>query len=190
MARRTNLFDYDPFNDRWAKRRGPVVPFTAAGTALFVGGWIGLAIFLLLLYAERDANSWPTVEGVVRESKVESDAEGDELVFAYEFTVDEQKFRGRRVATGQDRTIGSYQPDAIDAREVVSKYPVRTRVTVYYDPFTPQDCILEPRVTRFTIGGIVISVLMIVLGALVYLKRPFREVDKLEAYEHHVRPFG
>ena len=192
MARRSVLdqFEYDHFNDRWGKRRGPNVPFTTGGTAMFVAGWIGLAIFLVFLYIDRETYSWPTVEGIVRVSEVKDGPQGGVLEFAYDYNVGKRSFRGRRVAQGQDRTLGSYQPDAIDPYEVVRKYPVRTQVTVYHDPAQPLDCLLEPGVTRFTIGGIVISVLLIIVGAVVYLIRPFREADKLEAYEHHVRPFG
>ncbi len=166
------------------------MPFTTAGSALFIGGWIGLAIFLLFLYADRETYSWPTVDGVVRVSKVKPGPEGDVLDLAYDYSVGRRSFRGRRVAQGQDRTLGSYLPDAVDPPEVVQRYPVGTLVTVYYDPAQPLDCILEPRITRFTIGGLVISVLMIILGAVIFVKRPFREIDRLEAYEHHVRPFG
>ncbi len=54
----------------------------------------------------------------------------------YEYTVSGQKMRASRVSIGED--LGNFEVE-----ETIARYPVGKIVTVYYNPRTPRDAVLE-----------------------------------------------
>lgn len=90
---------------------------------------------------------WPTAQGKVVTSSVESvRSTGSKAKNAtyharilYEFPVDGRTVNGNRVAYGD---YGSSSPS--HARQMVERYPPGKRITVYYMPGNPQECLLEP----------------------------------------------
>lgn len=167
---------------------GPSLPWTQLGTFAFWSGWIVIAIAALFLFIDNDTKSWPTTDGVVRTAGVARS--GREVPFAYDYVVGKIRYRGHRITPGQDRAIGIFNPDAADPQDVARRYPPGTAVTVYYDPADPDDSVLEPGVSLFTICAWALGIFLVVLGFIVYVKRPFREIDTQEAWEHHSKPYG
>lgn len=183
------MFEYDHFHGRPGKRRKPFLPVTDLSKLSMVLGLILLLIGGILLSIDLDTKSWPTVEGVVQESRVVR-GQGEALSFAYRFTVGDYVYRSGGVTPGQSRGIGDFAPDRFDPAKVVQKYPAGTAVTVYYNPADPRDAVLEPGASWLALLSILLGAFLLVLGVVLYLRRPFREIDREEAWEHHARPFG
>ena len=120
---------------------------------------IGLALIFLVgssvFFAKRldqislafKSSSWPTVEGVITESKVVHHAGHHEYkkddrynpVVQYAFTVNQTEFVSDRIGY---RTYKSYR-DQQDAQAIVDQYPKGKMVTVSYLPEDPTECALE-----------------------------------------------
>jgi len=92
----------------------------------------------------RRAKSWRQTEGQITRSQlaVRRPPAGNEIGtavnvpdVAYAFSVFGQNYRGSRVSLGD--ISGRF------AEEAVRRYPVGSRVTVFYDPKNPTDCVLE-----------------------------------------------
>jgi hypothetical protein len=86
------------------------------------------------------SNTWPTVQGVVQNSYVESLRNSNVAKIVYDYTVNEKPFTGMQVA------FGSYSFNWSHARGIVNMYPQGKTVSVYYNPQNPQVCVLEPGV--------------------------------------------
>ncbi len=118
------------------------------------------------------ASRWPKAQGrvVVSTSEARSvksmNAKSDDTerrTFAkivYEFTVAGRKYRGDRVSIGED--LGNFQ-----VAETIAKYPRGKDVTVYYNPVTPTQSVLERDVPPGMFKGITVIVLVLI-GILVF----------------------
>ena len=182
-----DFLDTDPHHYHYGGK--PSLPITFLGQALMVVGLIGAIIFGLIFWMENDSKSWQTTPGIVRVSQG-SGSDKSTLRFSYNYAAKGKRHTGSAVVYSHRLLNGDWAPWEPGPREVTRKYPVGTEVTVYYDAFTPSDAILEPGLTWFGIGGLVLSIALLLWGAWVYLNRPFREIDKEEAFEHHAKPFG
>ncbi len=94
------------------------------------------------------SKQWPTVEGRVLassvERKVDRDSDGNRTTtyhtdILYEYSADDMMLNGSRVSYG-DMGTGSPGP----AQAIVRRYPKGAKVTVYYMPGKPEECLLEP----------------------------------------------
>ncbi len=111
-----------------------------------IGAGIALVGIRGLLRAKASMD-WPSAPGRVLEASVVSHRSrrnaGSRTIYhaeiLYAFTVDGTPFSGNRVAYGD---YGSSNPS--HARQVVTRYPKGTIVTVYYMPGNPNECLLEP----------------------------------------------
>jgi ribosomal protein L21E len=148
-----------------------------------------LAPFGLILVAAgvkylqvRAARDWPSTPGRVVISHIEtrkvkvidsSREDGhyfEERNFAgvtYEYTVSRAKLRNNRISIGEDR--GNFE-----VAETLKRYPVGTSVTVYYNPRSPRDAVLERDMPKGMGGCLAIGtviVLAIVFGGAIGLHR-------------------
>ncbi len=141
------------------------------------------------LWEVRQASRWPSAEGKVIASRVESRTRlpGDpaydfddtevtnEPLVEYEYHVGGRKYRGKRITIGEKTS--SYELESLLAR-----YPVGTAVTVYYDPANPQTAVLErdfpASVWAIGVGCVVASIAVPLLAAAIY----FHGVDWLKPY--------
>src|SRR6478752_2521212 len=115
------------------------------------------------------AKSWRSAPGVVirsdvqtRNVKVMSDiqrADGSRATEArnfanvvYEYELFGKKLRNNRVSIGED--LGNFEVD-----ETLARYPVGTRVTVYYNPRNPKQSVLERDAPKGMWGCITTGVL-------------------------------
>lgn len=117
-----------------------------------------IAFGVYYLVDSRASSRWPTAEGKVVSSNVESyefehttgtgktrsrrKQTGYRPIVVYEFSVSGQTYSSQAVSFGD---YGSSDPS--HARSIVGKYPAGAAVTVYYSPTNPQRSVLEPGVT-------------------------------------------
>ena len=105
--------------------------FTLTGLVATVYGWVIIA-------KTRKTKTWPSVEGVIEESKTTSE-ENDQLPYvAFSYTVDGQTHH-RAQAFPKDLVPGEEF-----RKTFAGKYPPGARVPVYYDPAFPERATLEP----------------------------------------------
>ena len=99
------------------------------------------------------SRSWPRVAGVVKSAYQDDSIESAKI--SYEFRLDGRIYTGDRVRsyTGSGFVVGYAQAD-------LRKYPVGSKVTVYYNPRDPSNCRLEP--------GLSLTYLLAALAGLVY----------------------
>jgi hypothetical protein len=93
---------------------------------------------------KKAALSWPSVPGTVQTSRVEVSGGEYTTVYPhieYEYTVAAQKYRYDSIKAGDKFVSLSFTQS--NAYEVVEKYPVGTRVRVYYNPDNPAEATLE-----------------------------------------------
>lgn len=101
---------------------------------------------------------WPSVEGQILASKVDTFSDRDGTIehrryqarVSYSYWVKKVNFRGQRV--GLDSVSTS---DSADAERIVRRFPVGTKVPVYYDPTDPNQAVLD----KSSGGGIPLVIL-------------------------------
>lgn len=140
---------------------------------LLIGISLALAAIRQLVRIRRlwsDAHAlrvWPTVTGIVTESRVRYDAPYDDPdyshayipVVRYEYTVDGIPYVSTDFA--DEDPIPEEQ-----ARAIVARYPVGKRVKVYHDPLDPRAAVLEPG-AGFSFGGsLVLPLVGLLTGAV------------------------
>lgn len=151
---------------------------------LFLLIGLGIAIFgVVTLLKAKESPSWPTAEGVITSSELESwlDDEGDRLYRAdisYEYWVGEIKLTGRNVKFGKVSTNRSS-----DAEKILQKYPEGVPVNVYYNPDEYVDSVLEPGVHGSTwfmpIFGLVFGAFgfgFLLIGFFAFKPKPKQEL--------------
>lgn len=111
------------------------------------------------------AQGWSSVNGiVVRSDLVEHpDDEGATTytpAVEYEFVVEGVTFTGNQIAFGYDSFTWSRDV----AVKTLRAYPVGAHVTVYYNPFRPRDCAIEPKTSFYAMATVVAGVWTILAG--------------------------
>ncbi|RMG98831.1 MAG: DUF3592 domain-containing protein [Chloroflexi bacterium] len=118
---------------------------------LFLGLFFVASITLTIvgvnvLRNARVSEGWPTTTGEVVASSVRASSDSDGTTYyadvSYSYVVDDHRYVSDTVSFGE---YGS--SDRSHAEEVVARYPVGKRVTVYYNPELPETAVLEPGVT-------------------------------------------
>lgn len=111
------------------------------------------------------SGGWPSIEGSVRLSELVTnydDQDGSVTYTAkvlYAYSVDGVEHTGSTVAFGD---YGSSDPS--HAGGIVSRYPVGSRVQVYYDPDNQNSSVLEPGAGWSSFVGIIAGVLFAAIG--------------------------
>lgn len=120
----------------------------------FVGGPILVIIGIVIFYffggnfrQAHISSSWPTAQGRITHSEMVVDDYGPGssrrvwygLDITYDYMVDEQQYSSSHVTAFDVRTN-----HRTPIEDTVSRYPVGTIVTVYYDPEQPASSLLEP----------------------------------------------
>jgi hypothetical protein len=126
--------------------------------------WAGIGIVLvgiavLIFSSDSATTSWPTADGVVTSSRLETNTvqtkdqagylryrESRVPKVSYHYTVDGRQLEGSRITR---------EPRADDHGDaVVAQYPVGKAVKVYYDPKDPASSVLE---RKTSIGGVIFA---------------------------------
>jgi len=122
------------------RRYREALPFLFLGAVIL----LPLTSFCAVHYHDRyvaasGSEDWPSVEGIVIESKVVHSRDYDDSRITYEYTVNGETFTAHRIEFGHS-TLGSLG----NARTDVENYPSGKRVTVYYKPGNPATATLIP----------------------------------------------
>ncbi len=92
------------------------------------------------------SESWPTVQGVLVSESTTGKKKRTHIF--YEYTVDGVKYKNSRV---------NFQDDKASKKEIQSKYNIGDTFTVYYDPQSHEQAVLQPGASMFSlfmkIGG-------------------------------------
>lgn len=110
-----------------------------ASATLAVGvGLIALASWLCI--KSHQCKSWPTVEGIVLESRVDdSSLETMKPILRYEYVVGGRRFVGSRVA------FSGYGVSRSAMETLLAPYKSGQSVRVHYDPENPAHAVLDTR---------------------------------------------
>jgi len=122
-------------------------------------GFVVLGIGVYLLSSDSATKNWPTADGVVTSSKLETNTvqtkdiaghlryrESRVPKVSYRYTVDGRQLEGSKLHR---------EPRADDqGATVVARYPVGKAVKVHYDPKDPTSSVLEPETS---VGGVVMT---------------------------------
>lgn len=149
----------------------PVQLFVGVPLALF-----GLALIAFAVMNARRASAaaaWPSVPGTILVSRLTSGevSSGDDssttrydVKLEYEYAVDGQTHRGKRLAFG---SVGSTDRAAVERH--LTRYPEGAKVEVFYDPRDPKAAVLEKRASGQNLMAIVMGVVVIATGVAVTL---------------------
>ena len=123
--------------------------------AFFLIFAVGGIAFVLIGYNSmqkaKAAKAWPTVEGRITASEVDSYWKRDrdsgsqrmhQAKIAYEYTVDGENYESTKISFMNTSSSMRSQ-----AQAVVKKYPAGGTATIYYNPLNPQEAVLEPGAT-------------------------------------------
>jgi hypothetical protein len=158
----------------------PAIVRFGAPTLFFLLGAAALGTGLVEVRAVLAAEGWPAAEGIVTASEVRSEitevrqnnrtrrVRVYDAAVTYEFTVDGATHRGERVRFA---SFTSSSPES--AERDVARFPVGSRVPVYYDPEDPDACVLERGLepTSFLLPGLGLVFLLASLGMGYLLNR-------------------
>lgn len=129
---------------------------------LLVGGGVMLWIGKPTLDAAKASTTWPTVDGTVTESRVETKKSNERnegpsyrAVVIYDYKVNDESYTSERIWFGSEVSTSK----RAQMREVVDQFPEGQQTTVYYDPEDPSEAVLQP-------GAFFTSYFMIIFGAV------------------------
>jgi hypothetical protein len=149
---------------------------------VFLGGglWVILGTIRNRKKGEASLN-WPSTSGTiirtwVEESYTEDDDGWKTYTYSprweYQFIFMGRTYTCNRLSYGATKGYGSES----EATQALSRYPVNTKVQVYYDPNNAEDAVLIPgakgTMIGFFLGGIFVTaaVIMLVVGLIITLK--------------------
>lgn len=134
-----------------------------------VGGFVGFYFGKPLIDEAKASESWPTVQGSVTESQLESHTDDGSTTYSvhviYEYTVQGQQLDSDRVWFGGDYSTS----DRSGMQKIVRDYPIGKQVTVYYSPDDPTESVLLPGAYFSTYIIFVVGMVFLVAGAVMLL---------------------
>ncbi|MFH0863166.1 MAG: DUF3592 domain-containing protein [Candidatus Altiarchaeota archaeon] len=154
---------------------------------LLVG--LGVSYLGYTIYETGEASkNWPTVSGTVLISNVATahDSDGDityKAALDYNYSVSGRVYHSNKISSGD---YGS--SDSSHAQDIVSDYPIRKKVTVYYDPAKPSNAILEPGVPLLSFLLVTLfGVLFAVIGfaGVTGIIKPTMYYSNTPTHHHH-----
>ena len=147
------------------------------GIFMFVGGATLIGSVYNITLAKL-SNDWPTVKGVILESKVVSarelaSADSNSYVTVYSPLIRYQyEIEGTLYENDTIRFSGIGGTDGNESRQLVHQFPVTKKINVYYSPSDKQNSVLVRGVELKTnIGAIIAGVLFFLMGFLFYKLR-------------------
>jgi hypothetical protein len=135
-----------------------------SGTAAVSSAMIGVALSGYGLYLRSKLSScqrWPQTAGTVTQSRLDTD-DGYRIHVIYEYAVNGVAYSCSRVQFGTPTTYIRKS----SAEAAIGRYPVDSRLTVYYDPENPADAVLDrisPSGLEYIVSGIILLVLMVLV---------------------------
>ena len=151
---------------------------------LFLGIFLMIGLGMLILgvskiMTAKDSETWPSKEGTVLESKISINSSDDGTTYGadvtYEYKVNEKTYEGDKVTVSEVSTGSRGR-----ARNIVNRYPVGNKVTVFYDPDDPETSVLETGMTggSWLFPGIGVVFFLIPLTILITSEKASRKENK------------
>ncbi len=120
-------------------------PYAFCSVFIFAGLVVAVFGVVTIIRAGRSL-SWPTTEGVVTTSQVVVRDGNYAPAVVFTYAVGGKAYHGTEVAIGAHFTSS----DGGDAAVCANRYPVGSKVTVFFDPEAPDHSVLEPGVSKRT----------------------------------------
>jgi len=153
-----------------AHYQSPIVRFGLRlfSLILIFGGAVGIVATIEKFQNARASATWPTTNGTVRESAIETRTEvnGKRTFTAsvrYDYQVNGRFYDSRQISFAD---AGSSTRSSVDA--IVARYPINAAVTVHDNPEDIQTAVLEPGVPPRMYLFMAIPPVMIVFGVVVW----------------------
>lgn len=133
---------------------------------------IGVALAVPFGYhamtSARESAGWPHTDGEIRESQLITREQRDgSFVFrahvVYAYIALGIEYEGERIRFGTD---GAASPNRHRAEQWVEEYPAGRKVTVYYDPQSPSESVLEPGAHADAYALLALGIVLTVAGAV------------------------
>ncbi|MBT3287897.1 MAG: DUF3592 domain-containing protein [Victivallales bacterium] len=174
-------------NTRSTSRLGTVVMYVLPWPCLLIGV-VTLFFGFRGVRAARASTAWPMSEGAITSSEVKKSTNrrtsGGRTYrtsttyradVKYSYSIDGKSHVGDRVAFGD---YGSSTPSR--ARGIVAKYPLGTKVDVFYDPSSPNESVLEPgmKIQALFLPAFGVAFALAGVGVLIFLPRAARKADR------------
>ena len=140
------------------------------GLIFMVVGAVFLVVGYYLVKKADSVKKWPSVKGVVVQSKVVShlDSESNQTMYSpsitYRYTVNGKEFTSSSYAFVSS---SSSRPDF--AEKVVSSYPSGKQVVVFYNPENPYKAVLTRNSTKLIYIPHVMGGIFLLLGIALFL---------------------
>ncbi len=151
-------------------------PISKSGMIIII--LASLAGLLLTLFAVNNSinasktKSWPTTEGTIYSSEVvRSSRYVPKIVYTY--NVDTNAYSSERIRL---KDMAQYKKK-VDAEKVANKYPVDSKVKVYYNPIKFDEAILDPGIKGEHIFMLLIGLIIFIapLIGLIYSIRKAKQ---------------
>ena len=130
------------------------------GLIFLIIGIVFLTVGYFLGKQAEEVKKWPSVKGVVVDSKVVShlDSESNQTMYAPAITY-RYKVDGKEFTCSNFGFVNVSYNDGFEAEKIVKSYPVGKEVTVYYNPKNPYKAVLNKNTTKLiyiphVLGGI------------------------------------
>lgn len=163
--------------------------FVAGFGGIFFLVGAGLCLFLGVptLSGAKASESWPTVDGVVIESRVESKRSSGKnngttykAIVVYDYEVDGQPYSSGRIWFGSDISTSNQA----QMRNTTKQYPKGQTVKVHYDPENPLEAVLQPGAFWSSYFMIVFGSVFAFIGGAVLLVAAFGMKSKSNPTDH------
>lgn len=161
----------------------------SAAQILFVIGVLITGILVsaggyLVYLRTKNTHNWPRTIGTILSSYVEVrehtsakydgvDSTSYDPFVNYQYEVNGKHYICSKIGYGGINLFGGRNA----ARRIVSKYPEGAKVTVYYEPHSPRDAVLEPGASTGAILVIIAGVILIIFGIFLVIGSLFSWYD-------------
>jgi len=106
--------------------------------ALFFLGILLICFAIWLRQMGRRSSQWPFIRGIIVASELRHTNDDTSVHIAYEYSISGKTYTSNLVSYS-GLANASVERDAL-----ISRYPVGTKVSVYYDPSNPSRAVLQP----------------------------------------------
>jgi len=125
-------------------------------------GFFFIGLSLLPVYQDLQTSSWETTEGEVILSEISSGSEPGTQKPNIEYTY---SVNGVNYSSNRIHAFGGYSSSGSYARDTVSKYPIGTELTVYYNPEKPSESAIERgQIMSLTYFGVFMGSIAVIAG--------------------------
>ena len=114
--------------------------------------------FGALIYAH-NGNDWPKVRGTITYSKMVGPTGHASANIRYEYTVDGHSYKGEHVSFANLFHIQMH-----DVKSIVSRYPAKAQVWVYFHPKNPKRAVLEKDAPSELYWTVIAALILLILG--------------------------